>query len=299
LSRLLTFGCSYTHYVWPTWSDFLSLNFQDYENWAIPGLGNQAIFERLIECHAKNPITKDDTVVVQWSGHMRFDFFNRHVLKDRTSNWRTSGSIFSQTNKDILDKKWQYLFFDEFGYIMHTLNYVHAIQNMLASIGCTWYMTSIGDLRKLGFDLVDNQDYAEKVKGIAKDTTAFTRYPDLSFYQDAVWERFQDHWLDPIQPYSVTNHKDKFYSFIATTGLGKDLHPSPFQQKEWLNNIAAPKLNITINKEEQDNIVNSIEDLYKALGANKIRTKFDDQLEVGNFNKPKKMNWPNTYKGLY
>jgi hypothetical protein len=93
--------------------------------------------------------------------------------------------------------------------------------------------------------------------------------------------------------------KDKFYSFIATTGLGKDLHPSPFQQKEWLNNIAAPKLNITINKEEQDVIVNSIDDLYKSIGINSYREKLDNELTNGNFNKPEKMNWPNTYKGLY
>ena len=300
MSRLLTFGCSYTHYVWPTWSDFLGLHFQNYENWAIPGLGNQAIFERIIESHAANPITKDDTVIVQWSGHMRFDFFNRHVLKDRTSNWRTCGSIFSQINKDILDKKWQYMFFDEFGYLMHTLNYIHAIQNILSSIGCTWCMTSIGDIRKLGFDLLDNQEYSEKIKGTSETITAFYRYPDLSFYEDSVWKKFEEHWLTPIQPYNVNNHRDKFYRFtIDRDGAGKDLHPTPFQQKEWLNNILAPRLNITINKEDQDVIVNSIDDLYKSVGINSYRTKFDDQLTSGNFNKPEKMNWPNTYKGLY
>ena len=45
------------------------MNLIYYENWGFPGLGNRAIAERVAECHIKNNITKDDTVLVQWSTH--------------------------------------------------------------------------------------------------------------------------------------------------------------------------------------------------------------------------------------
>ncbi len=40
-------------YAWPTYADFLGYEFDYYENWAFPGLGNRAIAERVAECHVK------------------------------------------------------------------------------------------------------------------------------------------------------------------------------------------------------------------------------------------------------
>ena len=33
-TRLFTFGCSFTQYMWPTWADILSKNFNFYESWS-------------------------------------------------------------------------------------------------------------------------------------------------------------------------------------------------------------------------------------------------------------------------
>ena len=61
-SRLFTFGCSFTMYAWPTYADFLGYSFDEYENWAFPGLGNRAIAERIAECHVKNKFTEINDV---------------------------------------------------------------------------------------------------------------------------------------------------------------------------------------------------------------------------------------------
>ena len=57
-SRLFVFGCSFTMYEWPTYADFLGYEFDQFENWGFPGLGNRAIAERVAECHIKNNFTR-------------------------------------------------------------------------------------------------------------------------------------------------------------------------------------------------------------------------------------------------
>ena len=52
--RLFAFGCSFTHYAWPSYADFLGYEFDSFSNWAHPGLGNRAIAQRVAECNIKN-----------------------------------------------------------------------------------------------------------------------------------------------------------------------------------------------------------------------------------------------------
>jgi hypothetical protein len=70
---LFTFGCSFTEYIWPTWADILGREFEYYENWGKAGGGNQYIFNSLIECHLRNQLTKDDTVIIRWTSPDRED----------------------------------------------------------------------------------------------------------------------------------------------------------------------------------------------------------------------------------
>ena len=59
MSRLFTFGCSFTHWSWPTWADILGREFDEYENWGQRGGGNVFIFHSLIECYKKNKLNKN------------------------------------------------------------------------------------------------------------------------------------------------------------------------------------------------------------------------------------------------
>lgn len=53
MSRLFAFGCSFTHYKWPTWADIVARDFKVYENWGRGGAGNFYPYSALIECHTK------------------------------------------------------------------------------------------------------------------------------------------------------------------------------------------------------------------------------------------------------
>ena len=114
MKRLFTFGCSFTEYGWPTWADLLGVGFDLHENWGLRGIGNRAIAERIAECFTKNKFTKDDTVIVQWSSHLRHDWYHIHNFPDgRHPGWKTSGSIFSPNNSKIYTNSWIELFFYE------------------------------------------------------------------------------------------------------------------------------------------------------------------------------------------
>lgn len=93
-NRVFTFGCSFVRHAWPTWADIIiwDLNLPG-ENWGLTGIGNQAIFTRMMDCHLKNNITEKDLVLVMWSGWDREDRIMNGV-------WRTGGSVFHSSFYD-------------------------------------------------------------------------------------------------------------------------------------------------------------------------------------------------------
>jgi len=289
MSRFFAFGCSYTYYSWPTWADFVGLNHDVYENWAIPGIGNRAILERLVECNVKNQFGKDDLVVVQWSSHLRHDFFTTTALKDRNTAWKTSGSIFNYINRDLYDDQWIYLFFDERAYFMHTLNYILAAQNLLENTDCKWYMTSIGDLRKLGRDLnYDNTIYGEKTLKSGKG--AWEEFPELQIYENPIWTDRENHWLEPLHTFSIQNDTF-FYKMMGT----KDHHPTPRHHWNWAKN--QDELVPSLCDFDHESLLNSIDQLYEQ-NKSKQRSFFDRELDQGNFNRPAAMRWPTQLRGF-
>jgi len=72
-ANLFTFGCSYTHFVWPTWSSCLSPYFDRIDNYARSGAGNLFIFTCFSNAIADDRIKKGDTVIIQWSSFVRED----------------------------------------------------------------------------------------------------------------------------------------------------------------------------------------------------------------------------------
>lgn len=256
--RLFTFGCSYTQYTYPTWADFLGLEFDHYENWGLAGTGCKAIAERVAECHARNTFTKDDIVIVQWSTHLRHDFYTSAPIEGRRENWKTMGSVFSYENRRLYDKKWFDTFFMEAGYIMHCLNHILMIQTMLESIGCTWYMTSIGHWPNLSSDLDLNAGVFEKREGLPEYSIE-KNFPEFIFYLKPIWEDRKDKWIRPIA-IDATDYPDHFWWFSP---LGenpwREQHPSPQQYVFWLNKHLRPRLNLGPPPKEQQMWINQIE----------------------------------------
>ena len=270
MKRLFAFGCSFTQYAWPTWADFLGSEFEHFENWGYPGIGNRAIAERVAQCHAINKFTPDDTIIVQWSSYLRNDYHTgrrrlNYMKKDPLAwqgGWKTGGSMFNYINQPIYDQKWIAQFFDGQSFFMHTLNNIIATQGLLESTKCTWLMTSMSDLPRLGND-IPNNSYGDALTLENPDYTIWDdpEYEKFAFYKDAIWSNYADHWLEPIGPYAW---KQDMLSWAFESDDGKsirDMHPSPRQHISYTNRVIKPKLDLPINDAPYSDLLGLVEEV--------------------------------------
>jgi len=277
MSRLFTFGCSYTSYSWPTWADLAGMNYKLHKNWGMSGLGNRAIAERVAEAHAKYNFGPGDTVIVQWSSHLRNDWWHQNPTVSKYPGWQTCGSIFNYINEKIYTLEWIKTFFFEPAWIMHTLNHILLTQGLLKSTGADWYMTSIGDIRNLGADIRDND-------GIGEDTGFLTprdkeilhvlwrKIPEMCVYDKPIWGDNQEHWLEPLELFAQ-KHAELTFQFDDTRKKGKtfyDTHPSTRQHTMWLDNQLKEKLQLSdATMKTSWEIADSVDALQKKFRFNK------------------------------
>jgi len=134
--RFFAFGCSFTNYKWPTWADYLHAGniAAQYQNWALPGGGNNFIFESLIECVSTQKITKDDLVCIMWSHPYRIDDFTAD------QGWNLTGNMFEHQPQERI----KYYNFDAMDLENCTL--LSAAKLVLDGLKCDYYFTSIEDI---------------------------------------------------------------------------------------------------------------------------------------------------------
>lgn len=92
ISRFFAFGCSYTTYDYPTWADYVGVNFDEYYNYAKAGASNTFIMNKLVEAnefYKFNP--ESDTVMIMLTGFNRFSYMD--VNTDPNKTWLTHGDI--------------------------------------------------------------------------------------------------------------------------------------------------------------------------------------------------------------
>lgn len=290
MSRLYTFGCSFTKYTWPMWSDILGLEFEHFENWGVAGIGNVAIANRVAECIVKNNISTEDTIIVQWSSHLRNDYHTFQYANDghdKGAGWKTKGSIFNYLNADKYDKKWLTDFFDEKSYIMLTLNAIHSTQLLLESTGCKWVMTSIGDISKLGSDfIIDPAGYNESsaTTNLWEDNSLFLPY------KDKIWnDRFT--WVESIGPFCWSRTDEMYWWKDADDPeLWCDPHPSVNLSVDWLFNKLKPALNMdntSLNEQQKEWIIQ----------CEQLKTEFEALDDFGEIASRTLKNYIKSYRG--
>jgi len=122
--RLFTFGCSFTSLWWPTWNDYIGLNFDEYHTRGCGGADNKNILYRLLQADKTYKFTSDDTIMVMFTSFNRMSYVDdkfhirnigdivNHNLKNHpmgmTYNFETAvydNCIAIQSIKSILDSK--------------------------------------------------------------------------------------------------------------------------------------------------------------------------------------------------
>ena len=258
MSRLFVLGCSFSNYAWPTWADILGLEFDVYENWAFPGLGNRALAERLAEIHVHNHLTKDDTVIIQWTSHLSHDWHATDHRHQDNAGWKTSGSLFNYINEEVFDEKWIKTFWSENSYMMHTFNNILLAQNFLNGIGCTWRMTSMGYINKMNSDY-PSDDHGEQMS----DIDIWESAPPLRVYKKIFDDKSK--WIKPVGTFAW-NHKTKPYKFKSMQDkavFAIDNHPTVEQHNDYVNKHVLPSLNISQKQTKKvETWIDTINKLY-------------------------------------
>ena len=207
MSRLFTFGCSFTSYSYPTWADIVGTQFDYYENWGKPGAGNFYIASQLIECNQINKINKNDVVLIMLSSFSRFDIINKE------SEFLTCGNIYSQKgcfDDKFIEKYWS----DEYGIYM-TWFAINSIINLLEKTECKYKILTGFDLYKVEYDLFTSESLNK------------LRIKNCSEYFNTV--------LPKHDLFTYTNEKIKkgikYYTFKET---GLDDHPTITIHHDWV-----------------------------------------------------------------
>ena len=76
--RLFTFGCSFTSWKWPTWNDYIGLNFDEYYSLGCGGADNKNILYRLLQADRKYKFTSNDCVMVMFTSFNRLSYVDKH-----------------------------------------------------------------------------------------------------------------------------------------------------------------------------------------------------------------------------
>ena len=242
MSRIFTFGCSFTKYNWPTWADLLSNRYLVF-NWGLPGVGNRAIVERLAEAYAYQKISSDDIVIIQWSHIYRHDYARPDVWSTDSKMWKTRGNIFSPNNQKLFDKKWIENFWSSEAYFLHTLHNIIIAQQMLKSIGCKWFMTSIVDIEEVRLEskTQENEKPLEVKNFWELDSSLYE-------YKETIWNQNHQHWLPPLMPekwnspdldwWFNINKEDPIWLQYFTTNrdIYKEPHLTTMQHHNYLKN---------------------------------------------------------------
>jgi len=216
MSRLFTFGCSFTQYHrWPTWADMIGRSFDQFENWGICGTGNAAILYNLMECDQRNKITADDTVIIMWTNTSRED---RYV----DNRWVEGGNVYWSAGSQY-PKGWVEKFACERGYLIRDLAIISAVKKILESRQCHWKFLSMvplynsNELNGLGSNPLDSNNNIHDVVTLYKDV------------------------LDVICPsvFDVVFHGDwASRSGILDPGIGRrDFHPTPMEHIEYIDQV--------------------------------------------------------------
>lgn len=136
--RVFTFGCSFTHFSWPTWADIVAHDMGvPFYNYGKEGAGNLYIHNHVMQADAALNFNQDDLVMICWSS------VNREDRWCRKFGWLTPGNVFNTT---IYGEKWLSEFADPYGYAIRDYALLKSTVEFLRSRGCQFHMFSMAGL---------------------------------------------------------------------------------------------------------------------------------------------------------
>jgi len=229
MSRLFTFGCSFTWWPWPTWADIIAYELKiPYQNWGMPGLGNVGIHSRLIECDLRNNFNKDDLIFVMWSSWTREDRYDVKKTGLSHNSWNGTGDVLHSYDKNFFINYWS------MGNDLVKNSTAIIAANKMINVKfnghiCTPLTDSHDDL-KLGFSdhekeialfykpyILNDGEYQENKKHICRYNLKGESHPDIISHLDYVQEFIVPKLGMPLSKTTVDFFTEMHYNLINYT----------------------------------------------------------------------------------
>tara|TARA_B110000858_G_C17697881_1_gene424466 strand:+ start:19 stop:891 length:873 start_codon:yes stop_codon:yes gene_type:complete len=92
--RLFVIGCSFTHWIWPTWADIIQKQHPhlEYYNFGVPGCGNDYMLTIINQITREYTLDENDLVIIMWSSFHRLSYYNTYRSKDELQKALISGT---------------------------------------------------------------------------------------------------------------------------------------------------------------------------------------------------------------
>jgi hypothetical protein len=207
MTRLFTFGCSFTNYRWSTWADCLAPEFDYFENWGQSGAGNHYIFNSVMEADQRHQFGPNDTVIVCWTNVLREDRY----YQDR---WITLGAV---ANTPIYTKEFIADVVCPKGFLIRDIAMVKATKILLESRLANWKFLSM-----LPLDIEEMWEYLPNIAGSKEVKT---------LYKD-VFDSMLPSFREILRPRGW-HHTDNGTHFPK----GHDAHPTPAEHLMYLDKV--------------------------------------------------------------
>lgn len=228
-NRFFAFGCSFTSYYWPTWADIIGQEFGNkFYNLAMSGAGNELMFHKLTEAHARYNITTDDLVIICWTNFSRED---RYL----NGKWKSVGNISTQT---LYPSDWVRKWFDFRGALLKTSSVIAGATHLLDTTGCEYMFTSMVPMNH--FDQYDTVFADDEYADIFNVYQSYYKKINISMTE---YLYGVDTYENP-KPIHIKLRDDAHPGMI-------DHHPTPKQHLKYASNVILPNLkkNLEIGKE--------------------------------------------------
>lgn len=260
--RIFSFGCSFTHYIYPTYANVLAAecNQATFYNLGKAGGGNSLIAWRLAEANQRFKFTADDLVTVMYTSFSRED---RYI----GTKWATHGNVY---NNDFFDESFLKKYTDPNGYLIQNCATIALTNGYLKNLPCdTLILNGYPFFYNEWKELLD-EHYIRNLKITYKDT--FEGIP-ISLFE----------YLFPDMK-SNTFHL-KGLTYLREDGtMFKDAHPNPLSGYDYLKNcLGLPLTNIAL-----DYAIYETEELKKCHTMQDIKNRYHEYNEQ-NFEKIKDM----------
>jgi len=249
MKRLFTFGCSFTQYMWPTWSHIAAYDMDiEFHNFALAGLGNVGIQHRIIEADLKYEFQEDDIIMIMWTSWCRED-------RVKNGSWNPTGSVLHRFNS-VYDRAFLVKYWDYSNDIVKNSTAITTI-NKLYRHNIKWQ----GSAFPLHYTEVARSNKTKDEKRLIK------------FYQKA---------MPDISVVNTIKTDEKQMAF----GVIPDSHPDVNGHLLIVENYVYQKLNLTIKKETKDEFLTIQNEIKSCFTNNKIKTT-DVHLHIADILKSK------------